>query len=158
MPFAMEQLTQARAIINGVSPQTLNSSRASTSGVDMLKYRRAIFTVYIGTVTAGSISAWLQESSDNFSSDVPSNDAASAFSGSSGLNVSSTANVTSSSIVTFECRTEDLTKGKRYARLQVKEVNGSATIISVVAEGGEAQEKPANKGNGTAVSVQNVVA
>jgi hypothetical protein len=137
-----ETLTQRRLIPNGIYPQSLNNSRASTAGVDMSKCTRAIFTLYIGAVTSGSISAWLQESSDNFSSDVPSNDAASSFSNSGGSGLSSTGNTTTSAILTFEVRADQLTSGKQYVRLQVKETAGSATIVCVVANGEEASNKP----------------
>lgn len=155
----METLTQARAIRNGAIPQSLNNSRVSTGSVDMSKFERAIFTLYIGAITSGSISAWLQESADD--SSWTANDTAGAFSGSGGTNVSSTGNTTSSAIVTFELKAKDLTDGKRYVRLQVKETAGSATIISVVAEGGEAHQKPASNANGTHVATngsQKVVA
>jgi hypothetical protein len=144
-----ETITQRQAIMNGVPPQSLSSSRQSTAGVDMSKSRRAIFTLYIGTVTAGSISAWLQESSDNFNADVPSNDTASPFSGSAGSNVSATGLVTSNSIITFEVEQKQLTTGKQYVRLQVKEVNGSATSVCVTAVGDDGAQKPNNANNGT---------
>jgi hypothetical protein len=144
-----ETVTQRQAIMNGIPPQSLNNSRASTAGVDVSKSRRAFFTLYVGTVTAGSISAWLQESSDNFSSDVPSNDAASAFSNSGGTNVSITGVTTSNSVVTFEVRAGQLTTGKRYVRLQVKETAGSATNVCVVAVGEDGTHKPNNVNSGT---------
>jgi hypothetical protein len=159
-----ETITQREGIVNGVPPQTLNNgstARASTAGVDMTKFHRAFFTLYIGTVTAGSISAWLQESSDNFSSDVPSNDSASPFSNSSGSNLSSTANTTSNAIVTFEVRADQLTNGKKFVRLQVKETAGSNVIVSVTAFGDEATHKPGSAQNGTHVAIngnQKVVA
>jgi hypothetical protein len=158
-----ETLTQRQAIMNGVPPQTLNSgatARASTAGVDMARSQRALFTLYIGTVTSGSISAWLQESSDNFQSDIPGNDAASAFSNSGGSSLSKTGLTTSSSIVTFEVRNDQLTSGKRYVRLQVKNVNASDTQVCVTAIGDDGDQKPNNANNGTHVVTngsQNVV-
>lgn len=146
----METLTQRRALINGVSPQSLNGSRASTSGVDMSKYERAIFTVYIGTVSTGSISAWLQESADN--SAWTANDTAGEFSGCGGTNVSLTGQATSNAILTFEVKAKDLTAGKRYVRLQVKETAGNATVVCALAEGADAHAKPASAGNGTHVA------
>src|SRR5947209_10357395 len=84
-----ETLTQRQAIMNGVPPQTLNNARVSTSGVDLSKSRRALFTLYLGTVSgAGSLSAWLQESADN--STWTANDTAGSFSNSAGNNVSVT--------------------------------------------------------------------
>lgn len=120
----------------------------------MSKYERAIFTLAIGTITAGSISAWLQESADN--SSWTANDTAGAFSGCGGTNVSQTGLVTSNKTYTFEVKARDMTAGKRYVRLQVKEVNGSATIICVVPEGGAAHQKPASAGNDSSVVTNNV--
>jgi hypothetical protein len=156
-----EQITQKLAISNGVVPQALNSSRASTAGVDMSASERAFFALYVGTVTSGSISAWLQESSDNFNSDVPTNDAASPFSNSGGSNTSITGVTTSNSIVTFEVRADQLTTGKRYVRLQVKETAGSATNVCVIAVGDDSHHKPNSVNNGSHVSTngaQKVVA
>ena len=63
-----EQLTQELSIAaTPIQPQTLNNSSASTgnSGIDMQKFRRALFVILTGTVTAGgSLSAKLQESAD----------------------------------------------------------------------------------------------
>ncbi len=146
-----ETLTQRKAIMNGLSPQALNNSRASTAGVDMSKSRRAFFTLYIGdTSGGGSISAWLQESADN--SAWTANDTAGAFSGSAGSNVSATGLVTSSSVVTFEVEQKQLTTGKRYVRLQVKETASHATYVAVIAEGDEANQKPNNANNDTHVA------
>ncbi len=150
-----ETLTQRQAISNGIPPQTLNSSRAFTNAVDMSHSKRALFTVYIGAVTSGSISCWLQESADN--SSWTANDTAGAFSGSGGNNVSQTGLTTSNSIITFEVRADQLTPGKRYVRLEVKEVNGSATYVCATAVGDEGDQKPNNQFNGTAVATQNVV-
>jgi hypothetical protein len=143
----VQTLTQERAHPNGVFPQSLNNSRTQTAGVDMSKYKRALFTLYIGAVTSGSISAWLQESADDVT--YTSNDTAGAFSNSSGSSVSATGMVTSNTIVTFEVRADQLTSGKRYVRLQVKETAASATIVCVVAEGGAADFSPATAGDGT---------
>ena len=155
-----EQITQRQAISNGVSPQILNSgatARASTYGVDMTKSYRAFFTLYVGNVTAGNISAWLQESSDNFQTDIPSNDAASPFSGSGGTNLSLTGLTTSNQIYTFEVMANQLSPGKKFVRLQVKNTAASDTQVCVIAIGEDANHKPNKVNNGTAVNTQQVV-
>jgi hypothetical protein len=151
-----ETLTQRLALANGIPPQTLNNARVFTDGVDMLKSHRALFIVTVGTVTAGSISCWLQESADN--SSWTSNDTAGSFSNSGGANVSQTGITTSNQVVTFEVRADQLTTGKRYVRLEAKEVNGSNTIVGVAAFGDEGSHKPNNANNGANVGTQNVVA
>ena len=149
-----ETLTQRQAIINGVPPQVLNNNRLFTNGIDLQASRRAIFTLYIGAVVAGgSISAWLQESADN--STWTANDTAGAFSNSGGSNVSQTGLTTANNIITFEVRVDQLTTGKRYVRLQIKETGVQNVNVAVTAVGDEGVRKP---NNGNQVATQNVVA
>src|SRR5438045_3526997 len=135
-----EQITQRMALANGIAPQTLNNARLQTDGIDMQKSRRAIFILSIGAVTGGgSISAWLQESADN--SSWTANDTAGAFSNSGAANVSQTGLTTSNKEVTFEVRAGQLTTGKRYVRLQIKETGSQNVLVSVAAFGDEGVEK-----------------
>lgn len=151
-----EQITQRMALMNGVAPQTLNNARLNSDGVDMSKSRRAVFILSMGAVTGGgSISAWLQESADN--SNWTANDTAGAFSGSGGNNVSQTGLTTANKIITFEVRAGQLTKGKRYVRLQIKETGSQNVLVTVVAFGDEGADKPNNANNGANVATQNVV-
>src|SRR5262249_32369256 len=154
-PMYTETLTQRLALMNGIAPQQLNNNRLSTDGVDMQQSRRALFILSIGA-NAGSISAWLQESADN--SSWTANDTAGAFSGSGGNNVSQTGLTTASKIYTFEVRADQLTAGKRYVRLQIKEENSANGLVAVVAFGDEGNAKPNNANNASAVTTQNVVA
>src|SRR5262249_19550893 len=134
-------------------PESISSARRSTDGVDMSKHQRAFFELYVGAVSSGSISAWLQESADN--SSWTANDTAGDFSGSTGVaatQTSITGQTTSSSIVTFEVRADQLTSGKRYCRLQVKETAGNSTPVCVFALGCDADFKPASASNGTHVA------
>lgn len=149
-----ETLTQRLALANGIAPQQLNNARLSSDGIDLQQSKRAIFILSIGA-NAGSISAWLQESADN--SSWTANDTAGAFSGSGGANVSQTGLTTANKEVTFEVRTDQLTAGKRYVRLQIKEVNSANVQVCVVAFGDEGVHKPNNANNAANVSTQNVV-
>jgi hypothetical protein len=151
-----ETLTQREAIANGVTPQILNNAILNTGGVDMEASRRAIFTLQIGAVVSGgSISAWLQESADN--STWTANGTAGAFSNSGGTGVSQTGITTAQSYVTFEVNAEQLTPGKRYVRLQIKETGSQNVYVAVLAVGDEGVHKPNNANNGTDVLSQNVV-
>jgi hypothetical protein len=151
-----EQITQRLALSNGIAPQTLNNARLNSDAVDMQKSRRAIFILQIGAVTGGgSISAWLQESADN--STWTANDTAGSFSNSGGNNVSQTGLTTSNKTYTFEVRASQLTTGKRYVRLQIKETGSQNVLVTVVGFGDEGVEKPNNANNGTAVTTQNVI-
>lgn len=154
-----ETITERTALAAGIPPQTLNNGRLSSDGVDMAKSARAFFVLSIGTVTStGNMSAWLQESSDNFVADIPSNDAASPFGNSGAANVSLTGLTTSNKEYTFEVREDQLTTGKRYVRLQVKETVGNNVLVCVVAHGDDGRQKPNKANNATAVATQNVVA
>jgi hypothetical protein len=149
-----ETLTQRMALANGIAPQQLNNARLSSDGIDMLQARRAVFILSIGA-NAGSISAWLQESADN--STWTANDTAGSFSNSGGNNVSQTGLTTANKLYTFEVRAGQLSAGKRYVRLQIKEVNVQNVQVCVVAFSDEGIHKPNNANNAANVSTQNVV-
>src|SRR5260370_3628851 len=133
-----ETLTQRLALANGIVPQTLNNGRLSSDGIDMQASHKAIFILSIGA-NAGSISAWLQESADN--STWTANDTAGAFANSGAANVSQTGLTTANKEYSFEVRADQLTTGKRYVRLQIKEVNSSNVLVCLVALRGEAVPK-----------------
>ena len=150
-----ETLTQRLALMNGIAPQTLNNARLNSDGVDMQLSHKAMFILSIGA-NAGSISAWLQESADN--SSWTANDTAGAFANSGAANVSQTGLTTANKEYTFEVRADQLTTGKRYVRLQIKEVNVQNVLVNVTAYGDEGVHKPNNANNGANVATQNVVA
>jgi hypothetical protein len=152
-----EELTKALSLMNGIAPQTLNNAILNTDGIDMdgvQGCKRAYFVLSIGA-NAGSISAWLQESADN--STWTANGSAGAFSNSGGNNVSQTGLTSANKLYTFEVRADQMTTGKRYVRLQIKEVNSANVLVAVVGVGGEAVHKPANATVGSGVTTQNIV-
>jgi hypothetical protein len=149
-----EQIKERLALMNGIAPQSLNGARLSSDGVDMQASRCAVFILSIGA-NAGSISAWLQESADN--SSWTANDTAGAFANSGASNVSQTGLTTANKIYTFEVNASQLTSGKRYVRLQIKEVNSAAVLVTVVAFGDDGNHKPNSANNGANVATQNVV-
>src|SRR5262245_38951131 len=124
-----EHLTQALSVAAApVAPQTLNNATQKTGGVDMSKFRRALFVVAVGSVAGGgSLTAKLQESADttdgNFT-DVAGG-AASAVS-------------TSTKVVTLEARADQLSAGKRYLRAVLIETGSQNVVCACVALGGEA--------------------
>jgi hypothetical protein len=150
-----ETLTQRMALAAGIVPQTLNNARLSSDGIDMQASHKAMFVLSIGA-NAGSISAWLQESADN--STWTANDTAGAFANSGAANVSQTGLTTANKEYTFEVRADQLTTGKRYVRLQIKEVNSANVLVCVASWGDEGVHKPNNANNAGAVTTQNVVA
>src|SRR6266851_3895009 len=149
-----EQITQRLGLAAGIAPQQLNNARLNSDGIDVSKFKRIFFVLSIGA-NAGSISAWLQESADN--SSWTANDTAGAFSGGAGGNTSLTGLVSANKIYTFEARADNITAGKRYVRLQIKEVNSANVQVCVVSYGDEADAKPGNAQNASAVTTQQVV-
>ena len=129
-----EQLSQALSIAaTPIVPQTLNNSTASTgnSGVDMSRFRRALFLISVGNVTGGgSLSAKLQESLDGSTNwtDI------------SGSSI--TAITASNKVATIEVRADEMTK--RYVRCTLTETGSQNVVCSCVALGGEAVLKPAS--------------
>jgi hypothetical protein len=136
-----EQLSQALSVgAAPVHPQTLNNSNASTGGLDMTRFHRAMFIVDIGSITnGGSVTAKLQESADNTSfTDVASG--------------SATAVTSSSKVITLEIRNDQLSSGKRYCRVNVAETAGQAAVCTCIPLGGEAVQKPASNNDHTSVT------
>jgi hypothetical protein len=157
MPFALEQITQSMALAAGIPPQTLNNARLNSDGIDMLYSKRAIFILSIGAVTGGgSINWYLQESADN--SSWTANDTAGSFSNSGGTNTSVTGLTTANKVYTVEVKDSQLTTGKRYVRLQIKETGSQNVLVAVVGFGAEGVHKPDNAQNASAVTTQSVVA
>jgi hypothetical protein len=150
-----ETITQRLGLAAGVAPQVLNNSTLNSDGVDLSKFKRAFLILSIGA-NAGSISAWLQEDSVSSFANT-TNGQAGSFSNSGGNSVSQTGLTTANKEYTFEVRTDQLSTGKRYVRLQIKEVNSQNVNVCITAFGDEADAKPGNANNASAVTTQNVV-
>jgi len=137
-----EQLSQGLSIAaTPIQPQTLNNTSASTGngGVDMQKFRRALFIVLTGSVTGGgSLSAKLQESTDGSTSWTDISGAA------------LTAITASTKAATLELRADQMTK--RYVRATLTETGSQNVVCACVALGGEAVEKPGNAQDVAAVT------
>jgi hypothetical protein len=144
------------ALMAGIPPQVLNNARLNTDGIDLQQSHKIMFVLSMGAVVGGgSINCWLQESADN--STWTANDTAGAFSNSGANNVSQTGLTTANKEITFEVRADQLTTGKRYVRLQIKETGAQNVNVAVVCWGDEGVHKPNNANNATAVATQNVV-
>jgi hypothetical protein len=141
-----EQITQAMGIAAPVAPQVLNNSNATTGGIDMSLFRRAIFIAEVGAVTGGgSLTLQLVESVNaNLSS--PSNLA--------GNNVSQVT-TTANKQITFEVRAGQMTK--RYLGLKVTETGSQNVNVCLIAIGMECDHKPGSNQNDASVQTSNVV-
>jgi hypothetical protein len=142
-----EQLSQALSIPAGqVNPQTLNSgatASANTGAVDMSKFKRALFIVGIGSVTAGgSITAKLQSCATvgGTYADVANG----------ALNALSVSNKTA----TLEISAA--TTPNQFVRCILTETGGHDVVCACEVVAGEAEQKPANQNDSTSV-VQRLV-
>ena len=142
-----EQLTQALGFCTEVDPQVINDTSKTAGGIDMSKFKRALFVVNVGAVVGGgSLNFQLVE--DTQASLATATNLA-------GNNVSQTGFTTANKLVTFEVRADQMTK--RYLGLKVTETGVQNVNVCVIGLGGEAIEKPGNANNAASVNTQNVV-
>jgi hypothetical protein len=140
-----EQLTQALGFCTEVDAQVINNATKTTGGIDMSKFHRALFILNMGAVAGGgSINAALQESADNVT-----------FTALAGNNVSVTGQTTANKLITFEVRSDQLTK--RYVRLSVTETGSQNVNVCVIGFGAEAVQKPGSAQNAATIASQQVV-
>ena len=143
-----EQLTQALAIAGApIHPQSVGVGTADTGGLDMSKFRRALFVLDVGAFgSSATVDMKLQESTDN-----------SSFTDLAGTGVAITQLVAAGGnnrLATLEVRADQLTK--RYVRARVT-VGTAATLLQCLALGGEAIAKPGNVNDLGAVAQRSVV-
>jgi hypothetical protein len=142
-----EQLTQALGFCTEVDPQVINDTSKTAGGIDMSKFKRALFVVNVGAVTGGgSLNFQLVE--DTQASLATATNLA-------GNSVSQTGFTTANKLVSFEARADQMTK--RYLGLKVTETGVQNVNVCVIGFGGEAIEKPGNANNAASVNTQNVV-
>jgi len=140
-----EQLTQALAIAGApIHPQSVSAGDADTGGIDMRKFRRALFVLNVGAFgSSATVDMKLQESTDN-----------SSFTDLAGTGVAITQLVVAGGnnrLATLEVRADQITK--RYVRARVT-VGTAATLLQCLALGGESVQKPAKQYNLGAVAEQ----
>jgi hypothetical protein len=136
-----EQLSQALCLAGTeIDPVSQGAGTVLTGGVDLSKFKRVLFVLQVGSVGgAGTVDAKLQQSSA----------LASGYADIAGSNITQV--TASNKIVTLEIRSDQLTGSNRYVRLSVT-VGTNAVLISAVALGGEAVEKPASANDIAAVA------
>jgi len=137
-----EQLTQALAIAAApVHAQSASVGTADTGGVDLQKFRRAIFILNVGVFgSSATVDMKLQESTDN-----------SSFTDLAGTNVAITqlaAAGGNNKLASLEVRADQITK--RYVRARVT-IGTAATVLQCLALGGAAVAKPGNANDVAAV-------
>ena len=147
-----EQLTQALSAFDSILPSNAAAGTVNSGGIDLQKFRRAIYWIEVGAMTASStFNAQLQSCAQaNFASGVHN------FTNGA---ITQIANTTPNCIVSIETTDEALQNdfpGDRYVRLQC--VIGTAAVnFSAIGLGGEANHKPASSQNPNTVVQQVVV-
>lgn len=144
-----EQMSQGLSIAgNPIHSQSLAAATPTgTGGIDMSKFRRALFILDVGVFGASAtVDMKLQESPDNSTwTDLAGN----------GVAITQlTAGGGNNRLATLEARAGQLTK--RYLRVLVT-VGTAATQVCCIALGGEAISKPGAQNDVAAVAQRSVV-
>ena len=147
-----EQLTQGLAQVDQILPSNAAAGTVNSGGIDMQKFRRAIYVVEVGAMTASAtLDAKLQSCSQaNFASGVHNMTAGA---------ITQIANTGNNVVVTLETSDDAVNQqnpGDRYVRLQCV-VSTAAVNFSAAGMGGEARQKPASAQNNTTVVTQQLV-
>jgi hypothetical protein len=144
-----EQMSQGLSIAgNPIHPQSLAAATPTgTGGIDMSKFRRALFILDVGAFGASAtVDMKLQESPDNATwTDLAGTGVAITQLAVAGGN---------NRLATLEARAGQLTK--RYLRALVT-VGTAATQVCCIALGGEAISKPGSQNDVAAVAQRSVV-
>jgi len=143
-----EQLSQGLSIAAApIHPASVSAGTADTGGVDLSKFRRALFVLNVGAFgSSATVDMKLQESTDN-----------SSFTDLAGTGVALTQLVAAGGnnrLATLEVRAGQLSK--RYVRARVT-VGTAATLLQCLALGAEAISKPGSAQDVAAVAQRSVV-
>ncbi len=143
-----EQLSQALSIAAApVHPQSVAVGTASTAGIDMSRFRLAVFVLDVGAFGASAtVDMKLQQSADNLTFADIAGSAITQLAAAGGNN----------RLATIEIRDGELSAGSRYVRALIT-VGTAATILQCLALGGEAVDKPGSANDIAAVAQRLVV-
>ena len=132
MPFALEQLTQGLSLADAINTQSVTNTSVTSAGIDMTKFRRAMYEIQCGSLgVAGNVNGNLQSSAQaNFN--VAHNIASSNI----------TQITQNNARVTIEIRDDQIQAGDRYLRLRLVG-GGNAVTVGATGWGSEAEQKPA---------------
>jgi hypothetical protein len=147
-----EQMSQGLSIVDKIDPASVNAANATSNGMDMSKFRRAMYEVQVGSFTgAATVSAVLQTcANSNFASNVHNM---------TGGTITTLNNASNNVRVTLETTDEAIVNqnsGDRYLRCVIV-VGVNAVVVGATGWGGESKEKPANANDIAPVSNANGV-
>jgi hypothetical protein len=133
-----EQLTQALSVADKIDPSNAAAATYTSTGLDMQKFRRALYEIQIGAMAVSStLDANLQSCAQaNFASGVHNITSS---------NITQVPNTSNNARVTLEVRDLQVATqnpGDRYVRLRVV-IGTGAVYFGVTGWGSEAPQKPA---------------
>lgn len=144
-----EQASQGVAIPTTMIAPVSSSSTVKSGGVDMTRYRRAMFIVGVGAFGASAtVDAKLQESVDT--TDGNFTDVA------GGAITQLLAAGGNNRMAVLEIDAEKVTAGKKYVRVVVT-VGTAASLVTAIPLGVDAIQKPGSQNNDTSVAQRLVV-
>ena len=152
MPQFNEQLSEALSLYDKVDPSNAAAGTQNSSGIDLQKFRRVIFSVQVGAITgAGTLDVKMQ-SSANSNFNVVHN-----FTGGA---ITQITNANPNNLVTLETNDEYVVSqnsGDRYVRVQCV-VTTNNVIYGVVGYGGVPAQNPAKAQDSSTLALQRLVA
>jgi hypothetical protein len=139
MPFALEQLTQALSVADVLNNQSVNNASINSTGIDMSKFRRAMYIVTVPSLgAAGTLDGRLQSApASNFAT-------VHNISGTNLTQITTATTPGNNAVATIEVRDDQLQAGDRYLRIQLTGGGNAITVGPIIGLGGEGDTKPAN--------------
>lgn len=128
------KITERAGVVGKIDPVSLSASTALTDAIDMSKFRRVLFTISVGAMTATGTLDFAIHQSD------ASGGSYAAISGKS-ITQLTAAGSDSNKVVEIEIRADELTEGKRFIKGSLTAAV-AASIVSVVAHAFDARYEP----------------
>jgi len=128
-----ERLTESIGLPANPAHAATRSASFNTNSVNLRQFRRALWIIDVGTISAGTLDAKVQESPDSSSwfDLVPA--------------VAITQITAGSVTVTVEVRSDQLTSGRRFVRLALTLGGGPSMVMAVITLAAEPDQRPAKQ-------------
>jgi hypothetical protein len=133
-----ETMTQGLSIADVINSQSVNNASVSSLGIDMSKFKRALFIIQAASLgAAGTLDGRLQSApASNFA--TVHNIAASNL-----TQITTATTPGNNALATIEIRADEIQAGDRYVRVNLTG-GGNAITVGAIGLGGEAEPKPGN--------------
>jgi hypothetical protein len=133
-----ETMTQGLSIADVINSQSVNNASVSSLGIDMSKFKRALFIIQAASLgAAGTLDGRLQSApASNFA-------AVHNIAGSNLTQINTSTTPGNNALATLEIRADEIQAGDRYVRLNLTG-GGNAITVGAIGLAGEADAKPGN--------------